>query len=120
MTRSVRERCNDILSAIEGARHADARLASADVERSAGESRLAFDALLHDLVVIGEAVKAIPCEVLASEPDVPWRAIRGMRDVIGHGYHRVDVRVVQSTVRQDLALLEAAIERLKAAEPWES
>ena len=116
MTRSVHERLNDILGAIEAARHADARLASADLEQSASEARLALDALLHNLFVIGEAVKALPREVLESEPDVPWRAIKGMRDVIGHGYHRVDTRVVQSTVRQDLALVESAIERLKAAE----
>ena len=120
MTRSVLERVKDILGAIEAARHADARFTAADLERSAGEVRLALDALLHNLFVIGEAVKALPREVLESEPDVPWRAIKGMRDVIGHGYHRVDLRVVQSTVRQDLALLEAAIERLKAAGGWES
>ena len=87
----MRERCNDILSAIEGARHADARFTSADTERNSGGARLALDALLHNLFIIGEAVKALPREVLESEPDVPWRAIKGMRDVIGHGYHRVDV-----------------------------
>ena len=120
MTRPVYARCHDILDAIEAARHAEARFASAGLERNSGEARLALDALLHNLFVIGEAVKALPREVLESEPDVPWRAIKGMRDVIGHGYHRVDVRVVQATVRQDLALLEAAIERLKAAQPWEN
>lgn len=120
MTRSVHERFNDILGAIETARHADARFSLADSERSAGEARLALDALLHNLFVIGEAVKALPREVLESEPDVPWRAIKGMRDVIGHGYHRVNVRVVQATVREDLTLVESAIQRLKAAERWGS
>jgi len=42
----------------------------------------------HNLFVIGEAVKAIPVEILDRDERTPWNEIAAMRDVIGHHYHR--------------------------------
>jgi hypothetical protein len=36
---------------------------------------MAFDALLYRLLVIGEAVKALPTDLLDQEPDVPWSEV---------------------------------------------
>jgi uncharacterized protein with HEPN domain len=43
---------------------------------------------------------------------VPWRDIKGMRDVVGHQYHRIVPAVVHATVRTSLDPLEQAVRRL--------
>jgi len=44
------------------------------------------DAVIRRLEIIGEAVKNIPEDFRRRYPDVPWRQIAGMRDVLIHGY----------------------------------
>ncbi len=45
---------------------------------------LIFDAVRARLIEIGEAVKHLPTELLASEPDIPWQQIAGMRNRLAH------------------------------------
>jgi len=52
--------------------------------------RLAQDAVLRRLEIIGEAAKHIPHGVRVAYPDVPWRDIAGTRDILIHEYFRVD------------------------------
>ena len=51
---------------------------------------MAFDAILRNLAVIGEEVKALPEESIASMPEVPWASIAGPRNVVVHEYFRID------------------------------
>jgi uncharacterized protein with HEPN domain len=113
VTRSVDERLADILNAIARARIADERLQASAAAADATGEQLAFDAILHNLFVIGEAVKALPPELLELDPDTPWREIASMRDVIGHHYHRVVPAVIHGTVTNDLDPLETAVIRLR-------
>src|SRR5439155_15647314 len=72
LTRDERERLEDIAEAIETIRtHA--------VDTSAGE-RIKRDAILYNLVILGEAVKDLGEEIRALEPEIPWRQIAGLRD----------------------------------------
>jgi uncharacterized protein with HEPN domain len=59
MTRTVDERLNDILEAISHARIADKRLRLADSLGDEAGVQIAFESILHNLFVIGEAVKAL-------------------------------------------------------------
>ena len=78
MTRDERERLGDIAGAIETIRtHA--------VDTSAGE-RIKRDAILYNLVILGEAVKGLGEEIRAQEPEIPWRQIAGLRDLLSHEY----------------------------------
>ena len=43
---------------------------------------------------MGEAAKALPEQVCALAPDVPWRKIIGMRNVLVHGYFEIDIHIV--------------------------
>lgn len=104
MTRRDRQRLHDILAAIEAIR--------AHLERGDLDDGLVFDAVRVRLIEIGEAVKALPGELLASEPRLPWTQIAGMRDRLAHRYFDTSHVIVRATVSEDLPELEAAVGHL--------
>lgn len=94
-------------------------LASADailshVGRGSLEDGLVFDAVRVRLIEIGEAVKDIGAETLATEPRIPWRDVAGMRDQLAHRYSDTAHGIVQATVDEDLPPLIAAVQRILA------
>ncbi len=75
------------------------------------------DAVLMNLLVIGEAVKNLPEQVRAQAPQINWRAIAGMRDLIAHQYFALDDHIVWDTVTNHVTpLLDAAFEIRKENE----
>jgi uncharacterized protein with HEPN domain len=50
---------------------------------------MAYDAVLRNLAVIGEAVRSLPGETREAMPDVPWASIAGLRNIVVHEYFRV-------------------------------
>ena len=71
-----------------------------------------FDAVIRNLEVIGEAVKAIPDSIRVHEPDIDWRKIAGIRDVLIHEYFGVDSDIVWDVVQTKLPKLKSACKRL--------
>jgi len=69
-------------------------------------------AILHQLLVMGEAVKRLSAGFRAAHPDVPWPVIAGMRDKLIHAYDEVDLHEVWKTVSHDVPHL------LRQIEPW--
>jgi uncharacterized protein with HEPN domain len=69
-------------------------------------------AVVRALEVVGEAAKHVPESVRQRYPEVPWRNIVGMRDVLIHHYFGVDLEVVWKTVHRDLPALRMAVERI--------
>jgi len=70
---------------------------------------MAYDAVLRNLAVIGEAVRALPNQVKASRPDLPWVSIAGLRNVVVHVYFRVDPGLIRDIVDNELDALANAI-----------
>jgi uncharacterized protein with HEPN domain len=62
-----------------------------------------------------EAAKALPEPVRASCPDLPWRNIMRLRDLLAHHYHRVDVSIIHATCDAPLTALHDALPALRAA-----
>jgi uncharacterized protein with HEPN domain len=75
---------------------------------------LVYDAVRVRLIEIGEAVKGIDPEVLASAPGVPWREIARMRDHLAHRYFDTDHAIVQDVIANDLGPLAEAAQSLLA------
>ncbi len=85
-----------------------------DYERFSQDLRT-VDAVIRRFEIIGEAAKRLPAEWIASEPEIPWNAIKGFRDVFAHAYFQVDEEIVWSTVEKDLKPLLDACGRLRKA-----
>jgi uncharacterized protein with HEPN domain len=62
-------------------------------------------AVVRALEIVGEAAKRIPQPVRARHPEVPWRAMAGIRDKLVHDYVSVNLEVVWKTVMEDLPAL---------------
>ena len=69
-------------------------------------------AILHQLLVVGEAVKRLSEDFRAGHPEIPWIRIAGMRDKLIHQYDAVDLDEVWKTVTKDIAPLISFLERL--------
>jgi uncharacterized protein with HEPN domain len=69
-----------------------------------------FDAVVRNLVTMGESIRWIPEPILEAHPQVPWSTLRGMRNVLVHEYFGVDPAILWETVRGDLPPLEAQLE----------
>lgn len=72
-------------------------------------SQLIQDACFRNFLVLGEAVKQIPDDARAKRPEVPWKAIAGLRDHLAHAYFSIDERILWSIVKNDLEPLKAAV-----------
>jgi uncharacterized protein with HEPN domain len=74
--------------------------------------RLIFDAVRIRLLEIGEAVKALPVGLLATQPSIPWSEIARMRDHLPHRYFDTSHAILQATVDHDLPDLELVVAAL--------
>ena len=99
-----------------------ARLAQ---EFAAGLSREAFlkdlktqSAVLHQLLILGEAVKRLSSGFRAAHPTISWTPMAGMRDKLIHAYDEVDLEQVWLTLERDIPLLLKQLELL-SVEPDE-
>ena len=77
--------------------------------------QIAFQAVLYNLRVIGDAVKAIPPDALARVPDFPWAEYADVVDVIEPNHFRIDPPEIQRTLDAALGPLAAAMSRLATA-----
>jgi len=67
---------------------------------------------VRNLEIIGEAVKNIPDEVKKGNPDVEWKKIAGLRDILIHVYFGIDVEVVWDIVKNKIPKLKEKIEEI--------
>ncbi len=69
-------------------------------------------AVLHQLMVMGEAVKRLSMSYRDQHPDIPWKVMAGMRDILIHGYDIVDLNEVWKTVNVDIPQVLPQLEKL--------
>jgi len=105
-----RLRIMDILEAI---RRIQTYTAGMNREALAADPKT-LDAILRNLVVIGEAVRHIPDEITMRFTDVPWDRMRAMRNFLIHEYPSVDPNIVWDTTQIDLPPLVPLLQQVLA------
>jgi uncharacterized protein with HEPN domain len=67
-------------------------------------------AVLHQLLIVGEAAKRLSDPFRNTHSQIPWKSIAGMRDVLIHHYDNVDLDEVWRTVTVDVPQLAAFLQ----------
>lgn len=60
------------------------------------------DAVIRNFEIIGEATKNLPADFKDRYPAVEWKQVAGLRDVMAHGYYRVDFEVIWEIITDKL------------------
>jgi uncharacterized protein with HEPN domain len=105
----MREAAGDAIAFVEGMAK----------ERFLGDRRTQ-KAVIMSLVVLGEAATKVMdahADFAQAHPSIPWRAMRGMRNRIAHGYFDVDLDIVWDTVQQALPALMQQLRDLSPDAP---
>jgi uncharacterized protein with HEPN domain len=75
-------------------------------------NKMMQDAVIRNLEIIGEATKRLSEEIITNYPNVPWRQMAGLRDVLIHDYLKVDLEEVWLVVETDLPPLKVQIQQI--------
>ena len=110
MSRNLDLYLHDILISISKIERYTANLTR---ESFAADERT-FDAVAYTLQMIGEAVKNIPDELRDRYPQIEWRKIAGLRDILAHVYFSIDDEIIWDIVQTKLTGLRECIITMKA------
>lgn len=64
------------------------------------------------IIQIGELVSRASDELMDNNPQIPWRAIKGMRNLHAHDYENVDLEIVWETLKTDIPSLKDSLTQL--------
>lgn len=98
----------DILHAAKSASSFTASLTEQEFYASA----LHQSAVIRQLEIIGEAAKKVSEETRAAHPNIPWKKMAGLRDVLIHAYDTVDEKMVWRLLNEDVPKLITALEAI--------
>lgn len=110
MPREYEDYLRDLLDAIEKIQNF---IKGLDFEGFKKDDKTKF-AVIRALEIIGEATKHISEEFRSKYPEVPWKDMAGMRDVLIHDYFGIDEETVWRTVEERIPQLRPSIEKILA------
>ena len=102
--RDDREKLYDILEAIE-----NIEKYSAQGHEEYNRNELIQTWIIHHVLVIGEAASRLSEEIRQRHPEVPWRQMIVMRNILVHAYFRVEEDEVWNVVEHDLPKLKRQV-----------
>lgn len=105
MARKVAHAVHDILEAIERVEEITQGKSLDDFEASWQLRWLVQRAI----EIISEASRAIPDDVADTQPEIPWRKVRGIGNVLRHDYEGLSDRLIWNVVVDELPRLKAAV-----------
>jgi uncharacterized protein with HEPN domain len=112
MKRDVRVYIEDVLESISAIEEYTQTL----TEEEFHNNRQVQDAVLRRFEIIGEAVKNIDKNFKSKYPDIPWKSIAGMRDVLIHEYFGVNLKRVWNVIKTDVPILKQEFLKMREQE----
>jgi len=100
---------DDILQSIEKIERYIQNISS---YRDFSANTLTTDAVIRNLEIIGEAVKNLPVEIKRKYPNVGWKKIAGLRDILIHAYFGVDLKIVWDVVINKIPELKESVRKI--------
>ena len=76
------------------------------------KDRKTIDAVIRNFEIIGEASNKLPEEFKKKYPEVPWKSLIGLRNVLIHDYLGVDVAAVWGNIKQELPFLKEQMQSI--------
>jgi uncharacterized protein with HEPN domain len=101
-----------LLDMLQAARKVERYTTGLDLEALL-HNEMALDATLRNLEILGEAAKGVPPDVQARYPEVDWRGIAGLRDVLAHAYFALDSATLWDIVRRKVPPLVAQLAHIE-------
>ncbi|MCD6461338.1 MAG: DUF86 domain-containing protein [Thermoplasmata archaeon] len=80
-------------------------------EEFAQDTKTVF-AVIRAIEIIGEAVKNVPAEIREKYPDIPWKGMAGMRDIVIHSYFGVDTKIIWDTIKRRIPETKPLFEKI--------
>ena len=74
---------------------------------------LLYDAVVRNLETLGEAAKGIPTEIRDQLPDVDWRGVAGLRDVLSHAYFAIDDTTLWDIIQKKVPEVADQLKRFR-------
>ena len=108
MNRPLLPAIDDILDAITGIEEAVADKTFADFE----SNWLLRRGIERAIEIISEACRRIPADLKAMRPEIPWRDVEAIGNILRHEYHTVSNPIIWDVVQSDLPQLKAAVEAI--------
>jgi len=96
----IRDRCEELIQC-RSLRH-----------RGTVPGSILFNAVCRNPEIIGEASRKIGPDFRAANPDVPWREMNALRNLLIHNYEGADPELVWAIVDRDIPALLEAVRRL--------
>lgn len=66
------------------------------------KNNMVVDAIIRNFEIIGEASKNIPKNVQDKYPDIPWKKMYGLRNLIAHEYFGIDHGMIWEIAKNNL------------------
>ncbi|MGB3656039.1 MAG: DUF86 domain-containing protein [Rivularia sp. (in: cyanobacteria)] len=107
-SRDWRFRIRDMVQAINSIQNRVTDLTFTDFQNDETIAKAVF----YDFLIIGEAAINIPPEIQLRYPNIPWRVVADMRNVMAHEYFQVNQRIVWNTIENNLPELILQLEEL--------
>ena len=76
-----------------------------------------LDAVVRNLEIIGEAAKKTPAEFRSKHPNIEWKKITGLRDILVHEYFGVDCEIILDVVKNKVPTLAINLQEVLKTMP---